>query len=281
MKQLREKLFYLALVISFIFLLGFYLGLAQDVMAQTQESNSQICEGFGPQTPRDIDQAAGENKQIFSLAPNYQSMNLCNIHFHSPAEHKAKDFSVAASSDPTDSALGYQCQMSQLLTRAEFASSEKNFCKGVKSGNTIEVHWVYSSCDVQPGKSLNACLSEQCTNPNLRVETQVFVVVNNPAALNFKDFAYAGKSVDGYHQTKSLPKNTGKPIEFLGSSSAAEFTAEHCSPLQVSWSVRPQCAKVDINSLSDWCRENAFKEDYAYGVRKLVTQPKLLSKIEK
>ena len=47
--------------------------------------------------------------------------------------------------------------------------------RGVKPGDTIEVHWVYSSCDVSPGKTLGACLSDACVNPQLRVETQVFL----------------------------------------------------------------------------------------------------------
>ena len=51
-----------------------------------------VCNGFGPQTPRDIDQTNGDNKRVFSLAPPSNEMNLCNIHFHNSAEHKAKDF---------------------------------------------------------------------------------------------------------------------------------------------------------------------------------------------
>jgi len=37
---------------------------------------------------------------------------------------------------------------------------------------------------------------------------------------------------------------------------------------------------VDINSLSEWCKDNVFEENYAHGVRKLVTNPKLLSEIK-
>jgi len=51
-------------------------------------------------------------------------------------------------------------------------------------------------------------------------------------------------------------------------------------PLEVSWSVRPQCTKVDINSLSNWCKSNVFKEDHAHGVRKLVANPALLSTVK-
>ncbi|MGI9287523.1 MAG: delta-class carbonic anhydrase, partial [Pseudomonadales bacterium] len=116
--------------------------------------------------------------------------------------------------------------------------------------------------------------------PDLRVETQVFTVVNDRSALKFNDFSYDGNVVNGFHQAKSLPNTTGAPVDFAGSTTGPSYTEQQCSPLQVSWSVRPQCAKVDINSLGEWCKTNVFKEEHAHGVRKLVTNPKLLSEIK-
>jgi len=244
------------------------------------DMGAPACEGYGPQTPRDIDNLAGENKRIFSIAPGYKEMNLCNIHFHNNAEHKAKDFSIYAGKGDHGYGGGYQCLSSKSLTKAELRRPKKKLCKGLKPGDTIEVHWVYTSCDIKPGKGLGSCLSSACANPNLRVETQVFTVVNDAAALNFKDLTYDDKMVNGFHQAKALPMNTGKSVEFLGSTTGPSYTEQTCSPLQVTWSVRPQCAKVDINSLGEWCKGNVFKEDHAHGVRMLVTNPKLLSKIK-
>ena len=99
--------------------------------------------------------------------------------------------------------------------------------------------------------------------------------------MNFADLDYQGNQVNGYHQAKFIPTNTGSPIEFLGSTTGPKYTAQSCSPLQVSWSVRPQCAKLDINSLGKWCEGNVFDEDHAHGVRKLVTDKRLLSPIGK
>ena len=243
------------------------------------EPGGPVCEGFGPQTPRNIDHVAGENKRGFSLAPSYKQMNLCNLHMHSNAEHKAKDFSIYAGEGEHGHGGGYQCKISKSLTPAELKAPAKNACKGIKPGDTIEVHWVHSSCDVKPGEGLGSCLSSTCANPDLRVETQVFTVVNDASALNFNNMAYDGV-VNGYHQAKSLPTKTGKPVEFLGSTTGPKYTEQQCSPLQVTWSVRPKCAKVDINSLSEWCESNVFKEREAHGVRKLVTDTKLLSKIK-
>jgi hypothetical protein len=241
---------------------------------------AKACEGFGPQTPRDIDNLAGDNKRIFSLAPPSEEMNLCNIHFHTNAEHKAKDFSIYAGKGDHGHGGGYQCKMSKSLSKSELRKPSKNFCKGVKPGDTIEVHWVHTSCDVKPGKGLGSCVSDSCANPNLRVETQVFTVVNDRSAMNFKDLVYDGNMKNGLHQPKMLPTGTGKPVEFLGSTTGPKYTEKKCSPYQVTWSVRPQCTKVDINSLSDWCKHNVFEEEHAHGVRELVTNPKLLSEIK-
>jgi len=147
-------------------------------------------------------------------------------------------------------------------------------------GETIEVHWVFSSCDVTPGKGLGSCVSETCANPNLRVETQVFILVNDSSALNWNDLVYDGNKVDGLHQPKGIPSNTGQPVEFIGSTTGPSYSELKCSSYQVSWSVRLKCAKLDINTIGDWCANgNVFKEDHAHGVRKLVTHPDLLSDI--
>lgn len=243
-------------------------------------SGGAACEGYGPQTPRDIDSTTGTNTRIFATAPSYKEMNLCNIHFHNNAEHKAKGFSIYAGEGEHGHGGGYQCSISKSLTRAELMPPEETVCKGLNPGDTIEVHWVYTSCDIKPGKGLGSCLSESCANPNLRVETQVFTAVNDPSALNFNDLSYKGYMADGYHQAKALPANTGKPVEFLGSTTGPKYTEQQCSPMQVTWSVRPECGKVDINSLGEWCKDNVFEEDHAHGVRTLVTNPKLLSEIK-
>lgn len=249
-------------------------------------ASGAACVGFGPQTPRDIDSLEGANNRVFTMASDAREMNLCNIHFHKNAEHKAREFSIyAGDGDGHGYESGYQCNISKELSKAELAATAKPVCKSehgeLKPGDTIEVHWVHTSCDVKPGKGLGSCLSEACANPSLRVETQVFTLVNDPKALDFDAMDYDGNVVNGFHQAKAIPDNTGKPVEFLGSTTGPKYTEQACSPLQVTWSVRPQCAKLDINSVGKWCENNVFEEDHAHGVRKLVVNPKLLSKIRK
>ena len=169
--------------------------------------------------------------------------------------------------------------MSKTLTKAELKTPKQEICKGLKPGDTIEVHWVHSSCDVQPGPGLGSCLSAACANPDLRVEAQVFTLVNDSNALDFDDLDYDGGRVNGYHQADSIPSNTGAPVVFAGSTTGPSYTEQSCSALQVTWSVRPQCAKVDINTIGKWCQSNDFDEDHAHGVRELVTDSLLLAPI--
>lgn len=245
----------------------------------TKHSSADLCQGMGPQTPRDISSVAGLNLDDFKMAPSSSSMNLCNIHTHTNAEHKGPGFSVFV--NDTDYG-GYACNDTGSLTEAELKMPEGEMAFGkVKTGDTIEVHWVHTSCDVTPGEGLGSCLSDTCSDPLLRVEAQTFLVVNDSNAANFTHFDYSGNNAGGFHQPKSLPSGTGTPVVFRGSTTGPSYTQQTCSPLKVTWSVRPQCMKVDINSLNAWAKSgNVFNEKKSHGVRQLVTAPELLSPIQ-
>lgn len=281
MKALNLSQFFLILTFSMLSSPSF----AEEHEQTTHmEKSAEICTGFGPQTPRDIDSKKGKNSHVFSIAQSYRHMNLCNIHFHENAEHKAKAFSIFAGEGHAGYDSGYKCNISNKLSKAELAPIEKPACKSehgdLQPGDTIEVHWVHSTADVKPGKTLGACLSDKNSNPDLRVEAQVFVLVNDRNALNFNDMGYGGNMAYGFHQARTIPRNTGKPVVFMGSTTGPKYSDSTCSPLQVTWSVRPQCAKLDINSIARWCESNEFEENHAHGVRKLVTAPELLSRIK-
>ncbi len=238
-----------------------------------------ICEGYGPQAPRDISNGVGENRLTFAIAPPSSELNLCNIHVHTNAEHKGPGFPVLANSGGVG---GYRCSGSDELSKADLKEPEKSSGAygEIKPGDTIEVHWVFSSCDIEPGVGLASCLSDKCQNAELRVESQVFLMVNDPEALDFADFAYQGNVVNGLRQPKSLPEGTGEPVEFIGSTTGPTFTQQVCSPMQVTWNVRPECARLNINSLNAWGKNgNVFKESEPHGVRQLVTDARLLAPI--
>ncbi len=242
-----------------------------------ETASAELCTDMGPQTPRDIGSPMGLNTEAFPLAPPAGEMNLCNIHTHTNAEHKGPGFSVFVS-DADDG--GFACNDTSSLSEAELAPAPGAF-HGVKSGDTIEVHWVHTSCDAAPGEGLGACVPEACSDPLLRVEAQVFLVVNDPEALDFTAMTYDGNLVDGLHQAKLIPAETGEPVLFRGSTTGPSYDQSNCSPARVTWNVRPQCAKLDINSLHRWAEQgNVFNEAHSHGVRQLVTAVELLSPIE-
>lgn len=236
--------------------------------------------GFGPQSPRDIDATAGNNRRIFATAPSYRSMNLCNIHFHKNAEHKGGEFTkFAGNGDGKGYGTGFV--YSGKLSSAELAPYDREV--GSKKhgflvpGDTIELHYVHTTAQISPGPTLGACLSDAIKNPQLRVEAQVYVIVNDDSALDFVELNKV-QVVDGVHRAINIPTNTGTPVRYEGSTTGPSYN-EAGSPLQVTWSVRPKIAKVSLSSVEAWLKDNEFNESKAHGVRNLVTNPSLLSKV--
>lgn len=237
--------------------------------------------GFGPQSPRDIGKTSGKNPVIFGHAPAHSEMNLCNIHFHKYAEHKGGEFTkYAGNGDGKGYYTGYEYSGS--LAAAELAPVDHPICPSkhgsLSPGDTIEAHYVYSTAQVEPGPSLGSCLDEEINNPQLRVETQVYVLVNDKDARDFPTLAKHGEE-NGYHQALNIPEDTGTPIQYAGSTTGPAYN-EKGSPLQVTWNVRTEIAKVNIQTLGTWCKDNVFNEDHAHGSRNLVTNLDLLSEIQ-
>lgn len=234
--------------------------------------------GFGPQSPRDIDSLKGKNSVQFAWAPASTEMNLCNIHFHKNAEHKGGEFTrYAGNGDGRGHRSGFT--YAGLLTEQERAPVSYPVCANssgeLAPGDTIEVHYVYSSAEIQPGPSLGACFNEATNNPQLRVEAQVVVLVNDAKAQDFGTLAYH-EQANGFHQAVNIPTNTGTPVQYKGSTTGPAYN-EQGSPFQVTWSVRPKVVKADIATVAKWCDSNTFNEDHGHGVRNLVIVPELLS----
>ena len=253
---------------------------SDDVIAKQRAALAASTDGagFGPQAPRDLETLKGNNQRAFSTAPAYKEMNLCNIHFHKYAEHRGGEFTkYVGNGDGKGYGTGFA--YNGTLTEAELAPIDKVIGKaehgGLVPGDTIEVHYVHSTAQITPGPTLGACLSDATANPQLRVETQVYVLVNDANAADFVELT-KHDVVDGYHQALNIPTTTGEPIQYEGSTTGPSYN-EKGSPLQVSWSVRPKVMKVDISSVDAWFKDNVFGEDYAHGVRNLVKNPDLIS----
>ena len=237
--------------------------------------------GYGPQSPRDLTATAGSNARVFQAAPPAAEMNLCNIHIHEGAEHKGGEFTTYAGNGNGEG-YGSGYLYDGTLTEAELAPFDQPVGRvghgDLVPGDTIEVHYVFTTAQIAPGPTLGACMNEAIANPQLRVEAQVMVLVNDPAAADFTELAKISEA-EGRHQPVNLPTDTGAPVEYAGSTTGPSYN-EAGSPLQVSWSVRPEVKKVNIGSVDAWFRDNVFDEDHAHGVRNLVVDEALLSPID-
>ena len=254
-----------------------------DVIA-TQRHNlgvNTIDKSIGPQSPRNIDSAAGNNIPQFNAAPTHSEMNLCNIHFHKNAEHAGGQFSTySGNGDGQGFRTGYL--YSGKLTDNERRNVTSEVCPGkhggLQAGDTVEIHYVHSSAQVKPGPTLKACFSESGGTPKLRVEAQVYVLVADSTALDFTKLTSVSKT-NGFYQALNIPNNTGKPVVYSGSTTGPSYN-EVASLSKVTWSVRPEVVKVNIDTVGKWCEGNDFDETYAHGVRNLVTNLDLLSPIK-
>jgi hypothetical protein len=236
--------------------------------------------GYGPQSPRNIEAVEGTNARAFSAAPDRSLMNLCNIHFHENAEHRGGEFTTyAGNGDGHGHGTGFRYD--GLLAEAELASFGQPV--GVSEhgelvpGDTIEIHFVYSTAQVEPGPTLAACVTEAINNPQLRVETVVAVLVNDETTADLTEIAHI-EQLGGYYQVPNLPENLGDAVSYAGSTTGPAYN-ETASPYQVTWNVRPKVLKLHIGSVADWLKDNPFDEEHAHGVRSLVLSLDLLSRI--
>ena len=244
-------------------------------------ARSTSKQGFGPQSPRDLNQINGLNKRVFMAAPPRSELNLCNIHFHANAEHKGGEFTTyAGPGDGHGAGTGYR--YNGTLTAAELRPTSAPVGQGkygdLKPGDTLEVHYVHSSAQVTPGPGLGSCVTPSINNPQLRVETIVVVLVNDTSAADFQALATI-KRLNGFYQATGFPSGLGEPVTYAGSTTGPGYN-EKGSPFQVTWNVRPQVLKVDIASVDRWLKDNPFDETAAHGVRNLVQNQTLLSPIQ-
>jgi len=237
--------------------------------------------GFGPQAPRDLTVASGANPIDFGPAPDFSLMNLCNIHFHEGAEHRGGEFTTYIGNG-NGHGYGGGFKYDGELSKAELAPV--NYAVGttehgtLEPGDTIEIHYVHSTAEVRPGPTLKACLNEAVGNPQLRVEAFVYVLVNDDTAADLTKLNEVAQ-VNGKWQAPNMPSDVGESISYDGSTTGPAYN-EAGSPLQVTWSVHPKVTKVSISSVEKWLAGNEFEEDHAHGVRNLVDDPALLSKID-
>jgi hypothetical protein len=253
-----------------------------DVIAEQRTVLAAATEvkGFGPQSPRDIDAHDGSNHRALSDALAVTEMTLSDIHFHENAEHKGGEFTTyAGNGDGHGYGTGFKYNGE--LTETELAPVDGKVGDSehgdLVPGDTIEIHFVFSTAQATLGNGLGTCFSDAIGNPQLRVEVVIAVLLNDPNAADFNELAHI-EDINGLNQVPNLPNDLGAPVDYDGSTTGPGYN-EKGSPFQVTWSVRPKVIKLDINSVGSWLAENEFGEDHAHGVRNLVMNPDLLSPI--
>ena len=262
---------------------GAHHEVSDELIQKQRESlaRSTAGEGFGPQSPRDLTQPNGLNRRLFMSAPPRSDLNLCNIHFHDSAEHKGGEFTTyAGPGNGHGAGTGYLYNGTLSARELRPLGSVVGAGKygDLQPGDTLEVHYVHSSAKVEPGPGLGSCVSPAINNPQLRVETAVIVLVNDPAAADFQALT-AIERRNGFYQAVGFPENLGTAVTYAGSTTGPSFN-EKGSPLQVTWNVYPKIEKVDISSVDRWLKQNPFNETAAHGVRNLVENQMLLSPIQ-
>jgi hypothetical protein len=254
-----------------------------EVIAQQRSALSEATsgKGFGPQSPRDLAVVDGANSINFGAAPHFAAMNLCNIHFHEGAEHRGGEFTTyIGNGDGHGYGTGfkYDGQLSDAeLAPVDYAVGSAEHGT-LEPGDTIEIHYVHSTADVKPGPTLGSCLNEAVSNPQLRVEGFVYVLVNEDNAADLSVLNTVAQA-NGKWQAPNMPTDAGTAVSYDGSTTGPSYN-EAGSPFQVTWNVHPKVTKVSISSVAKWLADNEFDEDHAHGVRNLVDDPTLLSKID-
>ena len=254
---------------------------ANEVIAKQRAALAAATQnlGFGPQSPRDIDAHDGANPRAFSTAPAIAKMALCDIHFHENAEHKGGEFTTfAGNGDGQGNGTGfkYNGELTKTETAPVGITIGKSEHGDLIPGDTIEIHFVFSTAKAKIGNGLGTCLSDSIGNPQLRVESVVAVLVSE-GGTDFQKMAHF-EEINGLNQTPNLPNDLGAPVLYAGSTTGPGYN-EKGSPYQVTWNVRPNVAKLDILSVDAWLKNNPFGENHAHGVRNLVKSPFLLSRV--
>ncbi|MDH5446514.1 MAG: delta-class carbonic anhydrase [Gammaproteobacteria bacterium] len=221
----------------------------------------------GPQAPRDIDSKWGTNKTKFRTAFKTSKMNLCDIHYHWNAEHKSAAYStfVDTHNDHSGWAVVEPASTDPVVRAANDIGGDHPI--GVMVGDTIEVHFVHTSCnvnyeDLDPNNGLGNCATGVCANPQLRVVAQVFKVVDHDADVADLD--------------QPMNHDDARVI-YTGSTTGSKHNNDHCSVLQVTWDVKKTAATIDAHGLVEWSHK---RQQHAHAVRELVTRSELLSRIK-
>jgi hypothetical protein len=233
------------------------------------------CSDAGTQSPADVSEGAlASGASILptnAILRNVSLMTLANVHYHSPAEHRSQgEFST-----PNASESGFACDDASdatgtarvVATNGDDVSDARyafSFCQDVAVGDTIELHWVYSTGAARTGVSdgLSGAFATQ-NNPYVVVRAQVFKITNNPSD-DVADLLVSWNTT-----------LVSDAVRYVGSTTGDKYdNVDRCSPFLVIWHVDRECHRVSARSLDEMCRvmkDNGLSDDLkAHAARQLV-----------
>lgn len=150
---------------------------------------------------------------------------------------------------------------------------------GVSVGDTVEFHWVHTTCsqedidngikkalekDSKKDTGLGPCA---CAGGKVVVVGRVFTVTKD----------------SGVKSLSNSPTSAiGDVVSYNGSSTGPKYNNSSCSPVQAGWNVDRNCGEVTLSAIEGWLADGGkkFNESHAHGARELVTAEGNLASFE-
>lgn len=266
-----------------------------------------LCTDAGPQAPKDLTTATLNTAAHGTRNPQapifthdqMNHMTVVNVHFHLGAEHKSDNYNDEQFTEDYDASnpVGGPYGVTDHPARPGFygsgysPSGRKDRdavpapCKGMKVGDTIEVHWVHSSAGVrQPddgdyqlledglGSAVNG---RALRNPQVHVEAVVYQILpDGDAGITFTP-------VGSLRETHWPDEpSADEYIRYVGSSTGMSYTGNEegptqtCSPYLINWGVDLRLHKVSSTTMQEFCSlllaEGLVKDVLVHGSRRIL-----------
>lgn len=240
------------------------------------------CDFAGPQSPRDVTGVDGSNPykvEGLQRTTSTEGMRICNVHFHRFAEHRSE-----GQYDVDKGREGWACRSAGASSGDGQAAPDENGGLDEQApahdGDTVEVHWAYTTCPQQlideqiaaalekDPKAITGLAPCACPGAEIVFEARIFRISKD-------------SGLDTLSNTPPPP--TGELARYFGSTTGAVYNGT-CSPIQSGWRVDRSCGELKLSALEAWLQDPRgailFNESKPHGVRELVTDPKILSRLE-
>ena len=148
------------------------------------------------------------------MAPEASEMNLCNIHTHTNAEHKGPGFGVFVSAAADG---GFACNETPNLTDAELAPASGAYQGRAAPATRSRCIGFTRPATPPRAKGLAPASRRVAAIRSCAWRPRSFSPSTTRTPSTSPTMAYGGNVVEGRHQAKSLPSNTGDPVLFRGS----------------------------------------------------------------